>query len=104
MRKSAILIRLYYECSKINFSEDVLDILRITPERRIQKPGKDKSMRVLGLCISEITENETLLEEKMNRKERLYNRRQAFMKQCNTEVIFKNKTFNRELNRNRVTK
>lgn len=40
--KHIALIDFYFNLSHITFFDDVLDILKITPEWRIQKPGIDK--------------------------------------------------------------
>ncbi len=41
LNKHRYLIWVYYNCSHIDFLDEILDILDITEERRIKKPGKD---------------------------------------------------------------
>ena len=41
LNKHRYLIWVYYNCSHISFLDEILDILDITEERRIEKPGKD---------------------------------------------------------------
>lgn len=36
------LIKAYYKLEKVNFTDDILNELFITPERRIEKPGKSQ--------------------------------------------------------------
>lgn len=44
MQKHSELIKMYYMLEKIDFDDDVKNILRITKERTICKPGKDYIM------------------------------------------------------------
>lgn len=40
-KKHRDLISMYYELSKIDFTDEVKEYLKITPEREISKPGKN---------------------------------------------------------------
>lgn len=43
------LVSLYYKISSINFTDDVLNELRITPDLRIPKPGTNKTLYYICL-------------------------------------------------------
>lgn len=49
------LLWAYYHCSQINFDEDILDILHISKEWQIEKPGTD--LMIYDMLVKHILEN-----------------------------------------------
>ena len=41
------LVKMYYKLGNVTFTEDVLMDLKITPERRIEKPGKSQDAYIM---------------------------------------------------------
>jgi len=44
LRKPLVLISSYYKLTSVNYTEDILNELKITKEYRIQKPSANKEM------------------------------------------------------------
>lgn len=63
LRRFLDLISSYYKLSSINYTEDILDELKITKEYRIEKPSVNKEMYYKFL-------NENGFEKKYNLKKR----------------------------------
>ena len=71
------LISSYFNLEKIDFIEDILDELGITPEFRIEKPNKDRELFNLFLehRKNQLTEKEMIIECVQKLKEIKHNRR-----------------------------
>jgi len=69
MEKHSVLIQMYYRLGKIDFTDEVKGILKITKDREITKPGKDYMKYYQNICkmIDEIYE-----ENKAKSKENLH--------------------------------
>jgi hypothetical protein len=75
------LITAYYNLDKIGFADDILDELGVTPEYRIDKPGKDEVMRnkFFSDRLDKMSEEEKMIyfrDKKINRSY-VYNRAAA---------------------------
>lgn len=69
MEKHSVLIQMYYRLGKIDFTDEVKGMLKITKDREITKPGKDYMKYYQNICkmIDEIYE-----ENKAKSKENLH--------------------------------
>lgn len=84
-RKHKELLQHYYFLEKINFTEDVLTELMITPERRINKPGKIKGQYgFINKCMRDLRDIDTNQDKCMARKE---NAHQNKMRKVINKVI-----------------
>lgn len=68
LKRHKELIQLYYNLSGIDYVEEVKEHLRITPDREIAKPGKDKTYYIwhMGDMVREIINmSDTKFQDKL---------------------------------------
>ena len=79
LRKYNVLICAYYNLDKIGFTDDILDELGITPEYRIEKPGKSEEKRILFFSerLDKMTDKEKLIYYSTSKIDKQHRNRRA---------------------------
>jgi hypothetical protein len=79
LRKYNVLICAYYNLGKIGFTDDILDELGITPEYRIEKPGKSEEKRILFFSnrLDKMTDKEKLIYFSTSKIDKQHRNRRA---------------------------
>lgn len=105
MNKHYELIKIYYRMSMIDFNDEIKDILKLTGERVIPKPGKRPELykTFVGEILDEIYNENRMTNDaisKMQRKEKVFedkNKKIINMKKSQNE---QRPIFNRTRNQN----
>lgn len=76
------LLRMYYGLEKIDFNTEVKEILHLTTNRQIVKPGRDYefSKENLALIMREIRDSKTDQERKLEQRDISWQRKNAFVR------------------------
>lgn len=105
--KQLDLLKIYYALGNIDFSDDIKNILCITKDREIQKPGsmrhgilhptlKINQYEIIGLCLADYNEKHNNKEEikiknsflrVMNKQDKLFRKRQWSDKEYNKQCM-----------------
>lgn len=102
LREAKYLIWLYYNQSNISFTDDVLQLLHLTGERTITKPGKSDAAAIcfskecLRLYLNGKTDKELEADGRMILKEKHRNKKHSKMNSEAAERILNSKGRNRE--------
>jgi hypothetical protein len=104
MNKHSVLIKMYYGLAKIDFDNNVKDLLEIKFERVINKPGKNYDMyyKNIRIMIDEIIDmNRTFHKDNPARWNMLNEKKANKKRHIVTNCIRQNKEKSKIRNRNR---
>ena len=99
LNKHRYLIWVYYNCSHIDFLDEILDILDITTERRIKKPGKDPFYHEEHK--NEFNPDFDEMQSKLRRRTKSYFKKKKAIKAWESEAIQNSAWKNKEKNQRR---
>jgi hypothetical protein len=79
LSKDNVLICAYFNLGKIGFTDDILDELGITPEYRIEKPGKNEEKRILFFNdrLAKMTDKERMIYFRTSKIDKQHKNRRA---------------------------